>query len=50
MKEKQKENKETRTDWARVDTQRDEELDLTDSPEVGPEFFSRAKRKGPGTE
>jgi uncharacterized protein (DUF4415 family) len=30
------------TDWARVDALKDEEIDLSDVPEVTPEMFARA--------
>jgi uncharacterized protein (DUF4415 family) len=40
-------SKKSRTDWARVDAMKDEEIDLSDSPEIGPEMFARAVvRKG----
>lgn len=29
------------TDWARLDTMRDGEIDLLDSPEISPEMFAR---------
>lgn len=32
----------SRTDWKRVDAMRDEDIDLSDSPELGPEFFVNA--------
>ena len=32
----------SRTDWKRVDAMRDEDIDLSDSPELGPEFFANA--------
>jgi len=32
----------SRTDWKRVDAMRDEDTDLSDSPELGPEFFANA--------
>jgi len=32
----------SRTDWKRVDAMRDEHIDLSDSPELGPEFFVNA--------
>ena len=35
--------KPSRTDWARVDAMTDEEIDTSDSPELGPEFFANAK-------
>lgn len=30
------------TDWARVDAMKDEDIDTSDSPELGPEFFKNA--------
>lgn len=35
-------SKKSRTDWARIDAMRDEDIDLTDVPEVPPEAFARA--------
>jgi uncharacterized protein (DUF4415 family) len=35
-------SKKSRTDWGRVDALKDEELDLSDTPEVSPEMFARA--------
>ena len=35
-------SKRSRTDWARVDAQKDEDIDLTDVPETPPEMFARA--------
>lgn len=35
--------KPSRTDWVRVDAMTDEEIDTSDSPELGPEFFAKAK-------
>jgi uncharacterized protein (DUF4415 family) len=32
----------SRTDWKRVDGMRDEDIDFSDSPELGPEFFVNA--------
>ena len=32
----------SRTDWKRVDAMRDVDIDLSDSPELGPEFFANA--------
>jgi uncharacterized protein (DUF4415 family) len=40
-------SKESRTDWARVDAIKDQDIDLSDSPEISPEMFARAVvRKG----
>jgi uncharacterized protein (DUF4415 family) len=30
------------TDWKRIDAMRDEDIDLSDSPELGQEFFANA--------
>ncbi len=30
------------TDWKRIDAMRDEDIDFSDSPELGPEFFKNA--------
>ena len=35
-------SKKSRTDWTRVDAMKDEEIDLSDSPEIAPEMFARA--------
>ena len=35
-------SKKSRTDWKRVDGLEDEEIDLSDVPEVSPEMFARA--------
>ena len=35
-------SKKSRTDWKRVDALRDEDIDLSDVPEVSPEMFARA--------
>jgi uncharacterized protein (DUF4415 family) len=32
----------SRTDWKRVDGLRDSDIDLSDIPELGPDFFARA--------
>src|SRR5947208_3120010 len=40
-------SKKSRTDWARVDAMKDEDIDLSESPEIPPEMFARAVvRKG----
>ncbi|MGA8271767.1 MAG: BrnA antitoxin family protein [Candidatus Sulfotelmatobacter sp.] len=40
--------KKSRTDWKRVDALRDEDIDLSDSRELGADFFARAiVRPGP---
>jgi uncharacterized protein (DUF4415 family) len=46
MKKKHTSHK-SRTDWDRVDKLRDNDIDLSDNPEVTPEMFARAVlRKG----
>lgn len=35
-------SKQSETDWKRVDAQMDEQIDLTETPEVSPETFARA--------
>jgi uncharacterized protein (DUF4415 family) len=40
-------SKASRTDWQRIDALRDEDIDLSESPEITPEMFARAiVRKG----
>jgi uncharacterized protein (DUF4415 family) len=34
--------RQSKTDWKRIDALRDEDIDLSDSPELGPEFFANA--------
>ncbi len=34
--------KESATDWERLDAMKDEDIDLSDMPEVTPEMFARA--------
>ena len=34
---------ESKTDWARVDAMTDDEIDTSDTPELGPDFFANAK-------
>lgn len=36
--------KRSRTNWKRVDALRDSEIDFSESPELGPDFFKRAIR------
>lgn len=38
---------ELKTGLERLEATADEDIDLSDSPELGPEFFSRAVRRGP---
>lgn len=35
-------SKKSRTDWKRVDALKDEDIDLSDVPEVPPEMFAKA--------
>jgi uncharacterized protein (DUF4415 family) len=35
-------SKVSKTDWKRVDALRDEEIELSDNPEVAPEMFAKA--------
>ena len=35
-------SKKSRTDWKRVDALKDEDIDLSEVPEVSPEMFARA--------
>lgn len=35
-------SKKSRTDWERVDAMKDDEIDLSDIPEISPEKFARA--------
>jgi uncharacterized protein (DUF4415 family) len=32
----------SRTNWKRIDTLRDSDIDLIEAPELGPEFFAKA--------
>jgi uncharacterized protein (DUF4415 family) len=32
----------SKTDWARIDAMKDEDIDTSDIPELGPEFFKNA--------
>lgn len=34
----------SRTNWKRVDGLKDSQIDLSDAPELGPDFFARAVR------
>jgi uncharacterized protein (DUF4415 family) len=34
--------RQSRTDWRRIDSMRDEDIDFSDIPEQGPEFFVNA--------
>lgn len=35
-------SKQSRTDWKRVNALRDEDIDLSDNPEITPEMFAKA--------
>ena len=35
-------SKESLTDWKRLDAMQDEDIDLTDAPEITPEMFAKA--------
>ncbi len=35
-------SKESLTDWKRLDALQDEDIDLTDAPEITPEMFAKA--------
>lgn len=43
----QNSNRESKTDWARVDAITDEEIDTSDIPELDDEFFANAKPWAP---
>jgi uncharacterized protein (DUF4415 family) len=32
----------SKTDWKRIDSMRDEEIDFSDIPKLGPDFFAQA--------
>ncbi|MHB8656012.1 MAG: BrnA antitoxin family protein [Terriglobia bacterium] len=34
--------RQTKTDWAMIDAMKDEEIDYSDNPKLGPEFFKNA--------
>jgi uncharacterized protein (DUF4415 family) len=34
--------KRSKTDWKRIDAMRDEDIDFSEIPELGPDFFARA--------
>ena len=36
-------SKKSRTDWKRVDALKDDDIDLSDVPEVSPEMFARGR-------
>lgn len=39
--------KSTLTDWSRIDAMTDDDIDLSDSPALGEEFFANAKWRTP---
>lgn len=42
MKNGKNTKRQSRTDWKRIDAMRDEDIDFSDIPEQGPEFFANA--------
>lgn len=42
-RQKKQRKRQSKTDWARVDALRDEEIDLSDNPEVTPEMFANVR-------
>jgi len=42
MKSGKNTKKRSRTDWKRIDAMRDEDIDYSDIPKLGPEFFANA--------
>jgi len=42
MKNGRNTKKPSRTDWKRIDAMRDEDIDYSDIPPLGPEFFKNA--------
>src|SRR5450432_1045773 len=42
VKSEKNTKKRSRTDWKRVDSLRDEDIDYSDIPEQGPDFFANA--------
>jgi len=42
MKNANSTKKRSRTDWKRIDSLRDEDIDYSDIPKLGPDFFARA--------
>ncbi|MGF1497288.1 MAG: BrnA antitoxin family protein [Elainellaceae cyanobacterium] len=39
----------SRTDWARIDAMSDEDIDTSDIPPLGDEFFAKAKLRMPAS-
>lgn len=44
MKSAKNTKKRSRTDWRRIDAMRDEDIDYSDIPKLGPDFFANAVR------
>jgi uncharacterized protein (DUF4415 family) len=42
MKSANSTKRRSRTDWKRIDSLRDEDIDYSDIPKLGPDFFARA--------
>ena len=42
MKKARSTSKTSRTDWARIDAMKDEDIDYSDAPKLGPDFFANA--------
>jgi uncharacterized protein (DUF4415 family) len=42
VKSSENTKKRSRTDWKRVDAMRDEDIDYSDIPKLGPDFFKNA--------
>jgi uncharacterized protein (DUF4415 family) len=42
MKKSKSSARQSQTDWKRIDAMRDEDIDFSDSPKLGPEFFKNA--------
>lgn len=42
MKNVRSTKRRSRTDWKRIDAMRDEDIDFSDIPKLGPDFFSNA--------
>ncbi len=42
MKNRQKQRTRSGTDWKRIDAMRDADIDYSDNPKLGPDFFANA--------
>jgi uncharacterized protein (DUF4415 family) len=42
MRNKKSTKRQSKTDWARIDAMRDEDIDYSDAPKLGPDFFANA--------